>query len=512
MLNFVFEKENPEFLAVLEAVSVEKNLKKDVVVKAVESAFESTIVTYFKGLYSVVVKIKSNGSVFVFKKVNVVEVLEDIYKETDLQTALQFFPEAKIGDEVLLPLKVTGFSSNIIRNIGFLISKEILKREKEAEFSYFQKLKGFIVSGIVKKVYFSGLLIGIDKYEAFLSKNQMLPTEFEKTKAGDRLDALLSDVERSDAKPQAVLTRTSELFLLELLKQAIPEILDETIEVKAIAREAGSRAKVAVFSKDPTLDAVLLCISTYGRKIRSISKELCGERIDVVEWNEDPAVFVMNALKTNLSTEKTKSTLKPINIINITLDYENKNLDVIVAEEDISFAIGRKGQNVRLLTKLVGWPIHLVTQEESSQKKFNEITEKANVLISQLNIDEVVAQLLVVEKFDTIEKISLSSVEEIAKIEGFDEEIAENIKERASDVMKDKIAQEKEMAEDLARKAEELAKIVGLKSEVALEFVKCGIDSKKLLAELSVDEVVEDYKLESLSLEDISEAIMKARN
>lgn len=511
MSNFVFEKENPEFLAVLEAVSIEKGLKKDVINKAVELAFEAALVEYFQNLHNVSVKIKSNGAVSVFKRMLVVENVEDGYKEINIESAKNFDSNSTLGAEILMPLEVTGFSSHIIRNIGFLIGKEIIKREKESEFTYFQKLKGFIINGVVKKVYFGGLLIGIDKYEAFLGKNQMLPTEFEKIRAGDRLEALVYEVEKNDAKPQALLTRTSESFLFELLRQAIPEILDEVIQVKSIARDPGSRAKVAVFSKDPTLDAVMLCVATYGRKIRSISKELCGERIDIIEWDEDPGVFLMNALKMKASTEREKTPIKPINIINITVDYEKKNLDVIVAEQDISLAIGRRGQNVRLLTKLVGWPIHLVTQEENSQKKFDEITKKASLLVSELNIDEMVAQLLVIEKFDTCQKIAEAKIEAIANIEGFDEEIAESIRERAILVMQENEKRMIEQEKEFKINAGLLSKETGIPEDIAIEFVKLGINKKSILAELSVDEIIEDYKLENLDFQTISEAILKAR-
>ncbi len=535
MSNFVFDKENPEFLAVLEAVALEKGLKKDVINKAVESALETALMEYFTGLYDVSVKIKSNGAVSAFKKVKVVENVSDIYREISLDEAKVFDKDSTLGAEILMPLSVSGFSSHIIRNIGFLINKEMIKREKEAEFNYFQKLKGFIISGVVKKVYFGGLLIVMDKYEAFLAKNQMLPTEFEKVRPGDRLEALVYEVERNDAKPQAVLTRTSEEFLYELLKQAIPEIMDETIQIKAIARDAGSKSKVAVFSKDPTIKPDLVFISTYGRQIRRISKDLCGERIDIIEWNEDPAIFLMNALNKSIEDqrraehqrksfnkrlgEEKDDDFKEIDskdaelmkVVNIMVDYENKNLDVVMNEKGISFAIGRKGQNVRLLTKLLGWSIHFITKEESSQKKFEEISSKANTLVSELNIDEMVAQLLVIEKLDTVEKIAKASIEEIASIEGFDEEIAESILERALHTNEEKKKADVEKHAQQEKKADKLAKDLGITLEVALQFITAGIENKSMIAELSVDEVVEDYKLTSLDANLISNIIMKAR-
>lgn len=521
MSNFVFEKENPEFLAVLEAVALEKGLKKDVVNKAIEVAFETALIEYFKGLYDVSVKIKSNGAVFAFKKLQVVENVLDSYKEIELEEAKNYDANAKLGIIILAPLSVSGFSSNAIRNIGRSINQGMTTEEKQSEFNYFLDQKDCIISGTVKKINYSGLLIGIDKYEAFLPKSQMLPTEFERIRQGERLDALVFELERSDIKPQALLTRSSEVFLFELLKQAIPEILDESIQIKSITRDAGSRAKVAVFSKDPTVNAVLLCVSTYGRKIRSISKELGGERIDIIEWNEDPAIFIMNALRSgageNLNPRKEKegererSYAKPINVLNITVDYENKSLDVIVAEEDISFAIGRKGQNVRLLSKLIGWPIHFITKDESSQKKFEEITARANLLTTELNIDEMVSQLLVLEKLDTVEKIADAELEKIASIEGFDEEIAESIKERASMALQEKERQHLEKLAETTKQAEKLAKETGIKVDIAIEFIKVGITNKTELSELSIDEVVEDYKLTTLDQETISQSIMKAR-
>ncbi len=518
MSNFVFDKENPELIAVLEAVAVEKGLKKDIINKAIESALEVAVSEYFKELYSIAVKIKSNGAVSAFKKMTVVESVENSYREITLPEAQKIDAEVVLGTEVLIPIEVAGFSSNIIRNIGFLINKEIIKREKEVEYTHFQKLKGFIISGVVKKIYPGGLLMVLDKYEAFLSKNQMLPTEFDRVRAGERLEALVYDVEKSDTKPQALLTRTADEFLFEILKQSISEIADETIQVKSIARDPGSRSKIAVFSKDPTINPVLLCISTYGRKIRSISKELCGEQIDIVEWNEDPAVFMMNALRNKLGEERKpredgeKNYAKPINVVNIMVDYEAKNIDAVVKDEDISFAIGRRGQNVRLLTKLLGWSIHFITKEESSQKKFEDIGKKANNLMADLNIDEMIAQLLVIEGLDEVEKISSASLEQIASIEGFDEEIAGIIKDRASSHLAEKTAEKEKKQGEITKKAEKLSKEVGISIQVATAFVSSGIESKSTLAELSVDEVVEDYKVNSIDVELISKAIMKARD
>jgi transcription termination/antitermination protein NusA len=515
--NLIFDKENPEFSAVLESVAAEKGLKKDVINKALESALEIALQEYFNNLYNVVVKVKNNGMISAFKKMRIVEDVVNSYQEINLKEAQKFEDAVELNSEITLPLEVTGFSANLIRNIGFLINKEIVKREKESEFQYFQKLKGFIINGVVKKVYFGGLLVVIDKYEAFLSKNQMLPTEFEKIKPGDRLDALVYDLERNDNKPQALLTRTSDTFLLELLKQAIPEILDDTVQVKSIARDPGSRSKISVFSKETSINPVLLCISTYGRKIRSISRELCGERIDIVEWNEDPAIFMINALKTKLGegrkdfANEDKSYTKTINVINIMVDYENKSLDVVVAEDDISFAIGRRGQNVRLLTKLIGWAIHFITKEESSQKKFEEVGNKANALMNALNIDEMISQLLVIEGLDSIEKLADASISDISSIEGFDEEIATHIQERAIIAIQEKQEQEDKKNSQIELKANKLAKEIGMSLENAINFVRSGIETKSILSDLSVDEVLEDYKVTGMEKDEISNAILKAR-
>lgn len=516
MSSFVFDRENPEFLAVLEAISLEKGLKKDVVNKAVETALETTLIEYFKNLYNITVKIKSNGAVCAYKRLKIVESATDAYKEISKQDASKYEASSIHNDEVHEPLSVTGFSSNIIRNIGFLINKEIIKREKETEFNYFQKLKGFIINGTVKKVYFSGLLIGIDKYEAFLAKNQMMQTEFENIKQGDKLEAIIYDVEKSDVKPQALLSRTSDTFLFELLKQAIPEIADGVIEIKSIARDAGSKAKVAVVSKDPTVDPSVLCVVTYGRKIRSISKALARERIEIVNWDEDPAVFLMNALKSTMPEISSKfekeqpKRRSSINVLNITVDYENKSLNVIIEEGDISFAIGRKGQNVRLLTKLIGWPIHFVTTEEDSQKKFDEVIQKADLLTKALDLSDGVSQMLVIEDLDTIEKIAIAPDSKLASLEGFDEEIAIEIKERAKAFLADKEQKELQKLAKYKEEASKLAKDVGLLEDVALEFTTKGINSKSLLADLSTDEAIEDYKV-NLSDEIISNSIMKAR-
>ncbi len=524
MSNFDFEKENPEFLAVLEAVSIEKGLKKDVVNKAVESAFVSALNEYYKGSYNPSVVINRNtGAVSVFKKVLVVKDVQDSHKEISESEALKISNENTLGSEILLPLRVSGFSSNIIRHIGHLMGKEIVAQEKEVEYAHFLKLKGFLVNCTVKKVFYGGCLVSIDKFEAFIKKNDMLQFEFEKIKPGQRLEALVYEIKRDDVKPQALLTRSSPEFLFELLKQAIPEVMDETIQVKAISRDAGSRAKIALFSKDPTINPILLFASpTYMRKLNGISRDLGNEKIDIVEWNEDPGIFLVNSLKSQVGKERDpkydnsrdqreRSPAKQINILNVTVDYDNKNIEVIVDAEHISLAIGRKGQNVRLLSKLLGWPIHFVTQEENSQNKFDQITTKASTLVDELNVDETIAQLLVIEGLDTTEKISQSSLKNIAKIEGFDDEVAKLIQDRALYFIEETKKAEDKVLEESKLKAMKLAKEIHISEEVALEFIKVGIEDAEKLGEYSVDEILEDLHLTTLDSNVISESIMKAR-
>ena len=513
---FIFDKENSDFLENLELLSKGKDLKKDVINKAVETAIETALVEYFKNLYDIAVKIKSNGAISAYKKLKIVSELTDAYKEITQEDASKLDASYIHNDEVHLPLSITKFSASTIKKIKYLIYGAILQAEKEAEFSYFKKLKGFIINGVVKKIYNQGgFLIGIDKYEAFLPRNQAIQTE--DIAQGDKIEAIIADVERNDVKPQALLSRTSEEFLFELLKQAIPEIADGLIEIKAIARDGGSRSKVAVLSKDPTVNAAVLCVVTYGRKIRAISKSLARERIEIINWDEDPAVFLMNALKSTMpeisskfEKEQTKK-IKPINVLNITIDYENKSLDVIIDEADISFAIGRKGQNVRLLSKLIGWPIHFVTTEEDSQNKFDEVINKAEVLSKALDLSEGVSQMLAIEDLDTVEKIVESEISKLSSLEGFDEEIALEIKERAKAFMVDKKEKEHKLLDEYKKYAAKIAKEVGITEEIAFEFAKKGINTKPLLADLSIIEAIEDYKIE-LSEDVISEAIMKARD
>lgn len=515
MSNFIFDKENSDFLENLELLSKGKDLKKDVINKAVETAMETALTEYFKNLYDVIVKIKSNGAISAYKKLKIVSHVTDIYKEIAKEEVKELDASLVHNDEVHMPISITQFSASTIKKIKYLIYGAILQAEKEAEFNYFKKLKGFIINGVVKKIYNQGgFLIGIDKYEAFLPRSQAIATE--DITQGDKIEAIIGDVERNDVKPQALLSRTSEEFLFELLKQAIPEIADGVIEIKAIARDAGSRSKVAVLSKDPTVNAAVLCVVTYGRKIRAISKSLARERIEIINWDEDPAVFLMNALKSTMpeisskfEKEQTKK-IKPINILNITIDYEDKSLDVIIDEADISFAIGRKGQNVRLLSKLIGWPIHFVTTEEDSQNKFDEVISKAESLAKQLDLSEGVAQMLVIEDMDTIEKIVEAPISKLTSLEGFDTEIASEIKERAKVFFLEKQEKELKILEEHKKNSAKLAKDIGITEVVAFEFVKKGINNKSLLADLSNDEAIEDYKVELLP-DVISNAIMKAR-
>lgn len=536
-----FEKDNPEFLASLEVIATEKGLEKKTIIKALESGLENAFSAYFKNLYKLTVKIKNTGAISVFKRMKVVEsvsypnteiTLEDALKKGKLaEKSRDEDNEIRIGSEVLVPQSISEVPQYLYRNMKELIGSELITREKEAEFIYFQNHQG-IKQGVVKQKHNSRLLIGIDKYEAFINQEDMLPGEFERAKPGDRIEALVKDIIRSNDSPQVYLTRTSNEFLEELLTQFIPEIQSGPLEIKGATRDPGSRSKVAVISRDSSVDPAMLCHGNYGDKLAEVSRKLGGEQIDIIEWNEDQAIFAMNALKERFAP-KSKFKTDPINIINITADYTNKTLDIVVSEISISKAIGRKGQNIKLIANLLEgkkssraellsklenssnelskskkWTIHLVTPDENSQKKLEEFIQKASIIENELNVDDTVAQLLVVEGLDSVEKIAAASINTLVRIEGFNVEIAENIQERATDFL---VEATRKKDDDLINKAGYLTSEIGIPLEVGLEFVKVNILDKNTLADLSVIEVIEDYALTSLDEQTIKNAIFIAK-
>ena len=411
-----------ELLRIAEAVALEKSIDKELIIDSMESGIAKAAKSKFGFENDIKVLInRDNGDIGIFRKLTIVEKPENINLEISLDQAIVLNEENKskeIGDEVLQPLPSFDFGRIAAQTAKQVISYNVREAERERQYNDFIDKKDTILSGIVKRLEFGNVIVDLGKAEGIIQKNEMIPRE--NIKAGDRVKAYCLDVRREPRGQQIFLSRAHPKFMEKLFVQEVPEIYDELIEIKSSARDPGSRAKICVKAIDTSLDPVGACVGMRGSRVQAVVNELQGEKIDIVNWSDDPAVIVSNALS-------------PAEIQRVNVDNEIKKLDVILTEENLSKAIGRKGQNVRLATKLLNYDINIMTDQEDTERRQIEFKEKTDIFVKNLELDETLGQLLVAEGFSSIDDIKDSSVEALTKIEGIEEETAKELIERAKE-------------------------------------------------------------------------------
>ena len=411
-----------ELLRIAEAVALEKSIDKELIIDSMESGIAKAAKSKFGSENEIKVKInRDNGEIGVFRKLIIVENPENSNLEISLKDAHLIEGENQdknIGDEILQPLPSFDFGRIAAQTAKQVISYNVREAERERQFNDFIDKKDTILSGIVKRLEFGNVIVDLGRTEAIIQKNEMIPRE--NIKAGDRVKAYCLDVRREPRGQQIFLSRAHPKFMEKLFIQEVPEIYDGLIEIKSAARDPGSRAKICVKAIDTSLDPVGACVGMRGSRVQAVVNELQGEKIDIVNWSEDPAVVVSNALS-------------PAEVQRVNVDNDLKKLDVILSEENLSKAIGRRGQNVRLATKLLNYEINIMTDQEDSERRQIEFKEKTENFVKNLELDETLGQLLVAEGFSTIDDIKDSSVESLTKIEGIEEETAKALIERAKE-------------------------------------------------------------------------------
>ncbi len=490
--------DNKEIIYAIEAIASEKNIKKEVFFDALEDAFLQVAKDTFGDGYSFAVRMgRTNGLVEFMRHLIVVEDVSNDMKEVSLENAQKINSTASIGDVVSEDMPIIELNHDILYRVQKEISSVVLDAEKAAEYEYFQALHGKVITGTVKRASVNGVLVKIDRFECFIPRRNLIFGELDRMQNGQKVTGIVDDVQRSNFRSQATLSRTAPDFLRKLFENEISEIYDGVIEIKSIAREAGSRSKVAVSSNDNSVDAVATCIGVRGRKIQNITKELGEEKIDIIAWDEDPPTFLINALKN-------------ISIVNVVADHKTKSLDVVLTEENISNAIGRRGQNVRLLSTLTGWAVHFMTEEESSHKKVKEFEEYVATLVTDLDLDEIVAQLLVVAGFRNVEDIADADIHTIQRIEGFNAEIADAIHNRAVEIYNSKI-------ETLHKDADEAIDDISTKADVTncrdvLKYMFINGFNSQNIADFSIDEIKDEID-SNIDIEDskLADVIMVCR-
>ena len=502
-----------ELLRIVESVANEKSIDKELVITSMESAIQKAALTKFGNDNSIEVTIdRESGEIKIQKFFEIVENVEDPSKQITLEDAKKNNKgnsNLKVGEKIFEELPQIDFGRIAAQSAKQVISQRVKEAEKTRQYEDFIDKEGQILSGIIKRLEYGNVIIDLGKAEGVIKKDELIPREILKT--GDRVKAYCYEVKKEIKGHQIFLSRAHPQFLAKLFFQEVPEIYEGIIEIKSVARDPGSRAKICVNSKDNSIDPVGACVGMRGSRVQTIVNELHGEKIDIIKWTEDLPTLIAESLS-------------PAEIQKVLIDKDSKRIDVILTEENLSKAIGRRGQNVRLASKLTNFEIDILTDKEDSERRQIEFKEKTELLIKNLEVDETLGQLLVSEGFQGIEEISQAKPDDISKIEGIDEGTAEELINRS----KENLIKEKE---EIGKKLKELGvedSLISLKGMTQGMLVMLGQRNIKKLsdfADLSSDELiggfdeikgkkirVEGYLEEfSLSREEADQLIMSAR-
>ena len=411
-----------ELLRIAEAVALEKSIDKELIINSMETGIAKAAKSKFGQDNEIKVLIdRDSGDIGIFRKLIIVDKPENLNTEISLKDAIELNESnntKKVGEEILQALPSFDFGRIAAQTAKQVISFNVREAERERQYNDFIEKKDSVLSGIVKRLEFGNVIVDLGKAEAIIQKNEMIPRE--NIKAGDRIKAYCYDVRRETRGQQIFLSRAHPKFMEKLFIQEVPEIYDGLIEIKSSARDPGSRAKICVQAVDTSLDPVGACVGMRGSRVQAVVNELQGEKIDIVNWSEDPAIVVSNALS-------------PAEVQRVNIDRVAKKLDVILTEENLSKAIGRRGQNVRLATKLINYEINIMTDQEDSERRQLEFKEKTENFVKNLELDETLGQLLVAEGFSSIDDIKDSTTEALSKIEGIENDTATALIKRAKD-------------------------------------------------------------------------------
>jgi N utilization substance protein A len=410
-----------ELLQIADAVAREKAIDRGIVIAAMEDAIAKAARSRYGAETDVHAEIEpKTGDLRLTRHMLVVEAVENPSNQITLEGARKHHPAAQVGDTIADPLPPLEYGRIAAQSAKQVIVQKVREAERDRQYAEYKDRIGDIVNGIVKRVEYGNVVVDLGRGEAIVRRDEMLPREVFRN--GDRIRAYIYDVRREPRGPQIFLSRTHPQFTAKLFAQEVPEIYDGIVEVKAVARDPGSRAKIAVISRDSSVDPVGACVGMRGSRVQAVVNELQGEKIDIIPWSPDIATFVVNALA-------------PAEVAKVVLDEDKERIEVVVPDAQLSLAIGRRGQNVRLASQLTGWDIDILTEQEESERRQAEFESRTKIFVEALNLDEVVGQLLASEGFGSIEELALVDQKEIAAIEGFDEDTARELQERAKEYL-----------------------------------------------------------------------------
>ena len=493
-----------ELLQIADAVAREKSIDKAIVIEALEDAIQKAARSRYGAENEIRAQIDpKTGEIKLNRLQEVVETVENDATELSLEEARVRNPAAVIGDFLTEPLPPIDFGRIAAQTAKQVIVQKVRDAERDRQFDEYKDRVGEIIHGLVKRVEYGNVYVDLGRSEAILRRDELIQrqylravTEFwgraeaivrrdeqiprEAFRTGDRIRAYVFDVRREQRGPQIFLSRTHPQFMAKLFEQEVPEIYDGIIEIRSVARDPGSRAKIAVISNDGSIDPVGACVGMRGSRVQAVVNELQGEKIDIIQWSPDPATFIVNGLA-------------PAEVVKVVLDEDAERIEVVVPDDQLSLAIGRRGQNVRLASQLSGWTIDILTEAEESERRQAEFAERSKLFEEALDVDEVIAQLLASEGFATVEEIAYVESEEVSDIEGFDEDTAAEIQARATEYL-EKLNTELDNKRKELGVEDEVGDVPGITSAIMVSLGENDVKTVEDLAGCATDDLTGYYE------------------
>src|SRR5690348_2589007 len=463
-----------ELLQIADAVAREKSIDRGIVIAAMEDAIQKAARSRYGSETEVRAEINpKTGELRLSRLLLVVDQVDNDSTQISIEDAKRRNPAAQVGDFIAEPLPPLEYGRIAAQSAKQVIVQKVREAERDRQYQEYKDRIGDVINGIVKRVEYGNVVVDLGRGEAIVRRDELLPREVFRN--GDRIRAYIYDVRREPRGPQIFLSRTHPQFMSKLFAQEVPEIYDGIVEVKAVARDPGSRAKIAVISRDSSVDPVGACVGMRGSRVQAVVNELQGEKIDIIPWSPDIATFVVNALA-------------PAEVAKVVLDEDKERIAVVVPDQQLSLAIGRRGQNVRLASQLTGWDIDILTEQEESERRQADFENRTKMFMDALNVDEVVGQLLASEGFSSVEELAFVEEKEIASIEGFDEDTARELQSRAREYLAQIDAELDAKRRELGVE-DALKEVPGVTTRMLVAFGENGIKTVEDLAGCATDEL-----------------------
>ncbi len=470
-----------ELIAIANSVATEKMIDRAIVIEAMEDAIQRAAKNRYGAENDIRAKLDpTTGDLRLWRVVEVVEAVDNYFTQVDTAQAQKLQAGATVGDYIVDPLPPIEFGRIQAQASKQIIFQKVRDAERERQYGEFKDRVGEIITGVVKRVEFGHIVVDLGRAEGVIRRDAQIPREV--VRVNDRIRSLILKVVRENRGPQIFLSRAHPDFMKKLFAQEVPEIYDGIITIMAAARDPGSRAKIGVISRDSSIDPVGACVGMKGSRVQAVVQEMQGEKIDIIPWSPDTATFVVNALQ-------------PASVSRVVIDEEEDRIEVVVPDDQLSLAIGRRGQNVRLASQLTGKAIDILTEQDASEKRQREFTTNTELFQNELDVDETLSQLLVAEGFSSLEEVAYVELDELAAIEGFDDDLAGELQERAQEALERREQANREERTALGV-SDELAGMPYLTEAMLVTLGKAGIRTLDDLADLATDELVEKKRVE----------------